>query len=430
MDLEHGRRNRFLIYAATSLRSVATGLVGVMVGIYLARIHLSTSAIGVVITSGLVGGAGAALLASVAADNLGRRRFLLSLAVLSCIGGLVLAAGGSTVVLAGAAFFGMLNGMGKDRGAGVAIEQAILPSTAADEKRTSIFAFYNVLKSASAALGALLAGLPELIHRLGAIPESSALRIMIVVYAALMGAMALLYLGLSEDVEVHGPPVAMRISPETRAVLTKLSALFALDSFGGGFLTQALISLFFVERFGVGAGAVAALYFCANLANAVSQLLAPMLARRIGLINTMVFTHLPANVLLMLVAIAPNFPLAAALFLLRESMVQMDVPARDSYVMAVVRPEERTFASGVTGLVRLGGWALAPGVAGVMMQGVSLGMPLVVGPALKVVYDVLLFRSFRHLKPPEEMTQRPQPSGRPAGSTTDAPQGAADKARS
>jgi MFS family permease len=410
MTAEHGKRNRSLIYAAASLRSAATGLSGVMVGIYLARLHLGAGTIGAIITAGLAGGAGAALLATVAADNLGRRRFLFSLALMSSLGGLVLAAGGHTLLLAGAAFFGMLNGMGKDRGAPVAIEQAILPSTAPDEQRTSVFAFYNVVQSASAAVGALLAGLPDLIHRSDpAIPEVEALRAAMLLYAALMGATALLYIGITREVEIYSPPVGMRISPETRAVLVKLSALFALDSVGGGFLTQALISLFFVERFGVGAATVAALFFCASIANALSQLVAPILARRIGLINTMVFTHLPSNALLMMVAIAPNFPLAAALFLVRESMVQMDVPARQSYVMAVVRPEERTFAAGVTGLVRLGGWAVAPGLAGILMQSVSLGTPLIVGPALKAVYDILLFRSFRHLKPPEERIHEAAP---------------------
>lgn len=403
MDPEHGWRNRSLIYAAASLRSAATGLTGVVAGIYLARIHLSAGEIGTIITAGLAGGAVAALLATVAGDNFGRRRFLFAVALLSAIGGFVFAAGTSTILLAGAAFFGMLNGMGKDRGAAVAIEQAILPSTAPDERRTSVFAFYSVLQSASAAAGALMAGLPDLMHRFDpAMPEEVALRAMIVGYAMIMGAVALLYLGLTQRVEIYSPPAGARVSPETRDTLVKLSALFALDSIGGGFLTQALISLFFVERFGVSAGAVAMVFFCAGIANAVSQLIAPVLARRIGLINTMVFTHLPSNITLMLVAVVPNFPLAAALFLVRESMVQMDVPARQSYVMAVVKPEERVFAAGVTGLVRLGGWATAPGLAGVLMQGVSLGMPLIVGSAFKALYDILLFRSFRHLKPPEE----------------------------
>ncbi len=403
MEYEHGLRNRILIYSATTIRSIATAMTGVLAGIYLARLHLSATAIGSVIAAGLAGGALAALLATLSADVWGRRRFLFVLAAMTAAGGFVLAFASNLLVIAAAAFFGMLNGMGKDRGAALAVEQAILPSTAPDQKRTSIFAFYNVLQSAGAAVGALMAGMPNLLVRLAAMPETAAMRIALALYASMIALTALMYLGLSEEVEVYAPRTGIALSPETRGVLIKLSALFALDSLGGGFLTQALISLYFVERFGVSSASVGALYFGASAANAVSQLVAPVLARRIGLVKTMVFTHLPSSVVLMLVPFAPTFPIAAALFLIRESMVQMDVPARQSYVMAVVRPEERTFASGVTGLVRLGGWAVAPSFAGLFMQGVSISTPLFAGPALKIIYDLSLYRQFRHLRPPEEI---------------------------
>ncbi len=392
-----------LLYAAAFIRSAATGLAGVLAGLYLAQLGLSATLVGLVITAGLAGGALAALVATMAADGFGRRRFLFVLAILCAGGGLVVALGSNVPVLVGSAFLGMLNGMGKDRGAALAVEQAILPSTAADERRTSVFALYNVLQSAGAALGALMAGAPHFLSRFGAAPELAAMRATMASYAILMGVTALLYAGLTEEVEVYASRRGAPASPATRRVVAKLSALFALDGLGGGFLTQALVALFFVERFGIGPAAAGALFFAAGAANALSQLLAPALARRIGLVNTMVFTHLPANVLLMIVALAPNFPLAAALFLLRECMVRMDVPARQSYVMAVVRPEERTFASGTTGLVRLAAWAIAPGFAGMLMQELSLGAPLFVGPGLKIVYDVLLYRSFRELKPPEEL---------------------------
>lgn len=409
MEYRNGTRNRILIYLATTLRSIATATVGVLVGIYLARLHLSASAIGVVIGAGLAGGALAALLATVSADALGRRRFLFALAALTAAGGFIVAFASNQFIIGAAAFFGMLNGMGKDRGAALAVEQAILPSTAPDEKRTSIFAFYNVLQSAGAAMGALMAGLPSLLVRAAGMPETAAMRLAIALYAALIALTALFYLGLTEEVEVYAASTVARVSAETRGVLIKLSALFALDSLGGGFLTQALISLYLVERFGVSAASVGALYFGASAANAISQLIAPVLARRIGLVNTMVFTHLPSSIVLMLVPFAPNFPIAAALFLIRESMVQMDVPARQSYVMAVVKPDERTFASGVTGLVRLAGWAVAPSFAGLFMQGVSLSTPLFAGPALKIIYDLALYRQFRHLRPPEEIAKSQAP---------------------
>ncbi len=213
---------------------------------------------------------------------------------------------------------------------------------------------------------------------------------------------ALLYLRLSRAVEAPPEHHHLPLSGASRRVLWRISSLFALDSLGGGFLTTALLSFFFYERFGVAEEIVAPLFFGARILNALSHLAAAWLAGRIGLVNTMVFTHVPSSLLLVTVAYAPTFPIAAALFLLREGLVEMDVPTRQSYVMAMVRPEERTFASGVTHLVRLGAWAVAPSFAGLFMQGGSLGLPLVIGAGMKVIYDILLYRAFRHLRPPEE----------------------------
>jgi len=192
------------------------------------------------------------------------------------------------------------------------------------------------------------------------------------------------------------------VSPATRGVLLKLCALFSIDAIGGGFLTTALLAYFFYERFGVGVESIGLLFFVARIANALSHFAAAWLARRIGLVNTMVFTHIPSSLLLLTVPFMPTYPIAAGLFLLRESLVEMDVPTRQSYVMAVVAPAERTFASGVTHLVRMAGWAVAPAFAGLLMTGTSLAAPLVVGAALKIAYDLLLWRAFRNLKPPEE----------------------------
>ncbi len=197
------------------------------------------------------------------------------------------------------------------------------------------------------------------------------------------------------------------MSPASRRILVRISALFAIDSLGGGFLTTALLSFFFHERFGVTADRLGLLFFGARTANALSHLGAAWLARRIGLVNTMVFTHIPSSLLLVTVAVAPSFPVAAVLFLLREGLVEMDVPTRQSYVMAVVRPEERTFASGLTHLVRMGGWAVAPAFAGLLMQSLSLLTPLLAGAAMKVSYDVMLYRTFRGTAPPEEKVARP-----------------------
>ncbi len=253
--------------------------------------------------------------------------------------------------------------------------------------------------------GALLAALPTLMHQWVGLDETVALRATFVLYGVLHLAALPLYLRLSPAVEaVPGEKsvAAMRVSPESRRILWKISALFGLDSVAGGFVGTALLSYFFFERFGVSSAVIGLLFFGARIMNAISHLGAAWLAKRIGLVNTMVFTHTPSSLLLVTVAFVPDFWIAALLFLIREGLVEMDVPTRQSYVMAVVRPEERTFASGVTHLVRLGGWAVAPAVAGALMQGVALMTPLLVGSAMKIAYDGLLYLAFRKLKPPEE----------------------------
>jgi predicted MFS family arabinose efflux permease len=217
-------------------------------------------------------------------------------------------------------------------------------------------------------------------------------------YAALVAASGVFYLGLSPALEHAGERPERRVSPESRRVLVRISGLFALDSVAGGFLTSALLSYFFLARFGVDEALLGPLFFGARVLNAVSHLVAARLAARFGLLETMVFTHVPSSLLLATVAWAPSFPVAAALFLLREGLVEMDVPTRQSYVMAVVRPEERTVASGVTNLVRTAGWAVGPSLAGVLMQGTSLATPLLVGAAMKIAYDALLWTAFRRVK--------------------------------
>jgi MFS family permease len=376
-------------------------MIGVLIGIHLARSGFDAAGIGAVVTAGLSGAAVAALLVTLAGDRLGRRRTLVFLSLLGAAGGAVVAFASNPVLIGAAAFLGMLNGMGRDRGASMILDQAILPATAPPERRTAVFAWYNVVQDAGHAIGALAAGLPALL-RAAALPEMIALRAAVGAYALLLAVTALLYLRLTPSVEAAEPAKRVRISPESRRIVTRVSALFALDSLGGGFLTSALLSYFFYVRFGIGEGAIGLLFFGARVLNAVSHIGAAWLAQRIGLVNTMVFTHIPSSLLLLTVPFAPNFPTAAALFLLREGLVEMDVPTRQSYVMAVVRPEERTAASGITHLVRLAMWAVAPAFAGLLMRGTSMGAPLVIGAGMKIVYDVLLYRAFRHVRPPEE----------------------------
>lgn len=394
--------DRGRLYLAGALRGLATGMAGVLLGLYLARLGLPATLLGITVSAGLLGATGAVVLATWWGDRIGRRRLLLALAALSAGGGLLLALGDGAAVIVGAAALGMVNGMGRDRGAALVLEQAILPATTDDAGRTRAIARYHLLADLGHALGALAGGLPELLVALVGLTDLEAYRVGFLIYAALLAAGLPLYGGLSAATEAPGATTAMTLAPASRRVLTRISALFAIDSIAGGFLGAALVSWFFFERFGVGAATIGLLFFGARLMNAASHLGAAWLAARIGLVNTMVFTHIPSSLLLVTVAFAPSFPMAALLFLLREGLVEMDVPTRQSYVMAMVRPEERTLASGVTHLVRLGGWAVAPGIAGWLMAALSLGSPLVVGAAMKIGYDLLLWRAFRRLKPPEE----------------------------
>jgi len=331
---------------------------------------------------------------------LGRRRSLLVLTVLATAGGLSLLWTSHLLAVCLAAFLGMVNGAGRDRGSSLVIEQAVLPQTASSAGRTQAFAWYNVLQDSGHALGALAAGLPAFIGDGGLLGY----QIAIAVYAALYASTGLLYLGLSAAVETttKAPSWIPPVSPESRRIIARVAGLFAIDSFAGGFLGTALLSYFFFVRFGVSESTIAVLFFAARIANGVSHLGAAWLAARIGLVNTMVFTHIPSSIALIGVALVPQFWMAAILFMLRELLVEMDVPTRQSYVMAVVQPEERTFASGVTSLVRLGGWAIGPFAAGALMQGVAIATPLIVGGVLKIGYDALLYLSFRGLKPLEE----------------------------
>jgi MFS family permease len=400
-------RDRHLLFAAAFVRALATGMAGVLLGLYLAKAGFSAAAIGGVLSAGLIGATLALLLVTSAGDRLGRRRCLVTLAAAGAAGSAVVALASGQWAMICAAFFGMLNGMGRDRGAALVLEQAMLPATTDDSGRTQAFAWYNLLADTGHAAGALLAALPELLHGRAGIGELDAFRASFILYALLLAAGVPLYLRLSEGVESPGRATRPPVSHESRRILVKISALFAVDSVAGGFLGAALLSYFFFERFGVPASTIGALFFAARVLNALSHLAAAWLAGRIGLVNTMVLTHIPSSVLLATVAIASDFTVAAVLFLIREGLVEMDVPTRQSYVMAVVRPHERTVASGVTHLVRLSGWAVAPGFAGWLMQAAALGSPLFIGAGMKIAYDLMLWRSFRRLKPPEEINRWP-----------------------
>jgi MFS family permease len=402
----HPKRDLALINTAGVLRSFSTGLMGVVLGIYLFRSGSTSTEIGLIISMGLAGSASATILMTAAADRIGRKRFLVFVSLLSVVGGVALAVSPSLSLLAAMAFIGMLNGTGTDRSAAFALDQAIVPGLVPDARRTWSLAWYNLLLDGGGSLGALCAGLPFLLQREMSLPLLSLYQIVFLGYSALCVVGALIYLFLSPAVEIRdaAPVTSIRagITPEGKRVVVKITALFSLDAFGGGFLTDALVAYWFFRRFGVAEQDLGIVFFTVHILNACSHLGAAWLARRIGLVNTMVLTHLPSSIFLMAVPFAPSFKWAALLFLCREALVEMDVPTRQSYVAALVKPNERTFASGLTNLARIVFWAVGSGAAGFLMQALSFSAPLLVGGGAKIVYDMLLFKSFRQLRPPEE----------------------------
>jgi len=428
-----GKRDAALIAAAAFVRSTTIGVTGVTLAIHLAALGLTAAAVGVLIGAGLAGAATATLAQSVCADRIGRRRTLIALAILTSLGfvAIALTRTSSLMTLAPIAFFGMLNGMGRDRGAAAALDQAILPGTTSEGRRTWMLAWYNVSLDAGHALGALGGAVPGVLSHLLGMSALDAHRVTFLVCAVAIAASIVCYALLTDSVELKhrtevlchtrpGPaetPVEQNFSSvhhaqphepaqphsqRAHALITRLTLLFGLDSLGGGFLNTSLVAYWFFERFAMSEGRVALLFFAARVLNAASHVAAAWLAKRIGLVNTMVATHLPSSLFVMLVPVAPSAAVASALFLVREALVEMDVPTRQSYLMAIVRPEERTLASGVTSVTRNLGWAAGPSLAGVLMQHVAMSAPLYVGSALKIAYDLILYRSFRNIRPPEE----------------------------
>jgi MFS family permease len=403
----HLNRDLRLINSAGFLRSVGVGFLGVLLGIYLFRVGLSSLAIGLVIGTGLAGSAMATIGVSLLGDHFGRKNSLVFLSVLSAVAGIALALTPSLPVLLTMTFIGMLNGTGTDRSAAFALDQAIIPALVPDMRRTWTLAWYNVLLDGGGSLGALGATLPIVLQHRFAQSMLSSYRAVFLGYSGLCLTVAALYLFLSPTVEIAriSSLATGKIAPASKRIIAKLTALFSLDAFGGGFLTDALVAYWFFRRFGIAEHDLGLVFFAVHILNAGSHLGAAWLARQIGLVNTMVFTHLPSSLFLMAVPLAPSFKWAVLLFLCREALVEMDVPTRQSYVAALVKPGERTFASGITNLARNLFWAVGSGIGGLLMQAVSFSAPLLVGGGAKVAYDLLLYKSFRGLKPPEEIVR-------------------------
>lgn len=399
-----------LLFAARMVRMFGYGLLGVVLVLYLVARGLDEGEVGLLLTGTFLGDAAISLWLSTRADRLGRKRTLLIGAALMAAGGALMAVSTDFFWLMLAATIGVISPTGNEVGPFLAVEQAALAQVSSSERRTHYFAWYNLAGYLATALGALAAGaMAQTLRTVAGWSELESYGALFWAYAALGVIIGALVLRLGNNVEAAAPPV--RATPalfglhESKGIVFRLSALFAVDSFAGGFIVQSFLAYWFYLRFGVGEAALGSVFFGANLLSGLSSLAAVPLARRIGLVNTMVFTHLPSNVLLMLVPLMPTFGWAAAVLWVRHTISQMDVPTRQSYVNAVVPAAERSAANGVTGTARQLGTALAPTLLGLMTPAMLLaGGPFFVAGGLKIAYDLALWRSFRRVRPPEETT--------------------------
>ncbi len=393
-----------LLFGTRIIRLLAYGLLSVILGLYLIEIGFTEQEAGAILTLTLMGDAVISLWLATQADRHGRRRALKIGASLMLLAGIIFAFTHNFILLTAAAIVGTISPSGNEVGPFLSIEQASLSQLIPDTQRTSIFAWYNLVGSLATATGALMGGvLVKLLH-LSGFSLLASYRANLLLYAGLAILLGILFSFMSSAVEPHAPqttPSRLGLH-RSQGIVLKLSALFALDSFAGGLIVQSLMAYWFHLRFGVDTATLGGIFFGANVLAGVSYLAAARLAARFGLINTMVFTHIPSNILLMLVPWMPTLPLAVGLLLLRFAISQMDVPTRQSYVMAVVDPSERSAAAGVTAIARSVGSAFSPLVTGILLQNVLLNLPFLLAGSLKIVYDLALYRSFKAVKPPEE----------------------------
>jgi MFS family permease len=411
---QHAARDVRLLFATRAVRLFAYGFLSVVLVLYLAAAGLSEASIGLLLTLTLAGDTVISLYLTTRADRMGRRAMLFAGAALMIFAGALFAVTRSFALLLLAATVGVISPAGNEVGPFLAIEQAALSEALPAERRTAAFAWYQLCGAFATALGSLAGGgLASVLQRAGLAPLAS-YRAVVVGYGALGVALVVLFARLSQDVEA---PAARRMAPaarpsflqrnlglsRSRAVVLKLSALFSVDAFAGGFVVQAFVAWWFHRRFGADPALLGGIFFGANILAGLSALSAAWVARRIGLVRTMVFTHLPSNVLLILIPLMPTLPLAMLMLFLRFSISQMDVPTRQSFTMAVVDPGERSAAAGVTGIARTVGSSISPLVAGPLYAVPALAsVPFFIAGGLKILYDLALLVAFGRVVPPEE----------------------------
>jgi MFS family permease len=398
-----------LLFATRMVRLFAYGFLSVVLVLYLSALGHTDSQIGLLLTLTLLGDAVISLWISTQADRIGRKRMLMAGSALMILAGVLFVVTRSWPLLVIAATIGVISPSGNEVGPFLALEQAALSHTVPDRQRTGVFAWYNLAGSVATAVGALAGGgLAQLLQSAGWAAADS-YKVIVLGYAVMGAVLVLIFLRLSSAIEAEvrqaTPGLAARFLGlhQSRGTVLKLSGLFALDSFAGGFVVQSVVAYWFHRRFGVEPAVLGSIFFGANVLAGLSALSAAWVARRVGLLNTMVVTHLPSNVLLILVPLMPSLPLAIAMLLLRFSISQMDVPTRQSYTMAVVPRGERAAAAGVTGIARTLGAAVSPALAVALMANPMLmAAPFLISGGLKIIYDLLVYATFRNVKPPEE----------------------------
>lgn len=399
-------RDGKILFTTRFLRLFAYGFLSVVLVLYLSQAGLTEAQIGILLTLTLVGDTLISLWITTNADKIGRKRMLLAGCALMLLAGGVFALTRSFALLLAAATIGVISPSGGEVGPFLAIEQASLSHVVSDERRTGVFGYYNLTGSVATALGALAAGgLAQLLLGMGMSAYGS-YRFVVLCYAAIGLLLAGVFMGLSPAVEV-GTGTARSTAEEaeasrrrflglhaSRGIVARLAALFSIDAFAGGLITQSIIAYWFTLRFGAQPAMLGAIFFGANILAGISALVAARLGKRFGLINTMVFTHIPSNILVILVPLMPTLPLAIFVLLLRFSISQMDVPTRQAYTMTVVNPDERSAAAGVTGVARTAGSAVSPSLS-LPLLSVFLSGPFFIAGGLKIIYDLLLWFSFR-----------------------------------